>query len=323
MSIAAAAELIRSGALLTVAGPESALDALPAGQWIGGTIPYFMADTGGVVSTEGQVFVTILPVGASVTFAHYAADALHGVVHNGPDNGYSLVIVPAFSTAHRKFAEEALYDPDAFLKPTVGWVAGVHLFDLGRVTPKVYDGRTCTKYDDGMVVAHVALPDGRLASVEIVNIFEPGDGDVLRFSETSFEVSECLVNGVPTSLAVYVTEKGLTDGKLPLVGNFGGAHLNASIQAADVANDKVVLYAPVFPGVDYRVAKPIANYGESFRARLQSYNTQGVCFSCNCLLNFLFGELEGQSIGELYGPVTFGEIAYVLLNQTLVVLYIE
>jgi hypothetical protein len=41
-------------------------------------------------------------------------------------------------------------------------------------------------------------------------------------------------------------------------------------------------------------------------------------FSCNCILNFLYGELEGKSIGTFTGPVTFGEIAYQLVNQTLV-----
>jgi hypothetical protein len=314
MSITAAADLIRTGVPLALAGPESALDALPAGQWIGGTIPYFMASQGGVVSNEGQVFVTGLPTQAQVTFAHYGADALKGIVGNGPDNGFSVAIVPAGSAAHRKFAEEAVNDADAFLKPTVGWVAGVHLSDLGKITPKVYDGRTGSKHEDGVAVAHVALPESQLASVEIVNIFEPGDGDVLRFNETSFEVGECLVNGVPTSLAAYVTEKGLAEGKLPLVGDFGGAHINASIQTVD---------APVFPGVDYRFAKPVANYGESFRERLGSFSTEGVSFSCNCILNFLFGELEGQAISDLHGPVTFGEIAYQLLNQTLVVLRID
>jgi hypothetical protein len=323
ISIAAAADLIRTGAPLALAGPESVLDALPTGQWIGGTIPYFMASGGGVVSTDGQVFVTALPANAVTTFAHYAADALKGIVGNGPDNGFSVAIVPAGSAAHRKFAEEAVNDAEAFLKPTVGWVAGVHLSDLGKVTPKVYDGRTGTKHEDGVVVAHVSLPEAQLASVEIVNIFEPGDGDVLRFNDTSFEIGDCLVNGKPASLAAYVAENGLADGKLPLVGDFGGAHINASMQSVDTTAGKVVLYAPVFPGVDYRFAKPVADYGASFRKRLGSYNTQGVTFSCNCILNFLFGELEGKSIGELQGPVTFGEIAYQLLNQTLVVLRIE
>ena len=121
----------------------------------------------------------------------------------------------------------------------------------------------------------------------------------------------------------YLAARGLQDGKLPLVGDFGGAHINASIQSVDAAAGTVALYAPVFTGVDYRFAKPVANYGASFRERLASYPTEGVSFSCNCILNFLFGELEGQSIGALQGPVTFGEIGYQLLNQTLVVLRIE
>ena len=41
-------------------------------------------------------------------------------------------------------------------------------------------------------------------------------------------------------------------------------------------------------------------------------------FSCNCILNYLYGELEGKVTEGMYGPVTFGEIAYQLLNQTLV-----
>ncbi len=42
-----------------------------------------------------------------------------------------------------------------------------------------------------------------------------------------------------------------------------------------------------------------------------------VPFACNCVLNFLYGKLEGAQAG-LPGPFTFGEIAYQLLNQTMV-----
>jgi hypothetical protein len=323
MSIAATADLIRSGAFLALAGPESALDALPHGNWVGGTIPYFMDAAGGVVSTEGQVFVTPLPAAGTATLAHYGVDQLKSIVGNGPDNGFTVAIVPAGSAAHKTFAAEAVNDAEAFLKPTVGWVAGVHLSDLGKVTPKVYLGTTGQKFEDGVVVAHVALPESQLASIEIVNIFEPGDGDVLSFTETSFEVGDCLVNGEKTNLAAYVQAKGLADGKLPLVGDFGGAHINVSIQSVDASAGKVALYAPVFTGVDYHFAKPVTDYGASFRERLAGYRTDDVGFSCNCILNFLFGELEGQKIGDLQGPVTFGEIGYQLLNQTLVVLRIQ
>ena len=39
ISVAAAAELIRNGVALSIAGTAGALRALPAGPWIGGTIP--------------------------------------------------------------------------------------------------------------------------------------------------------------------------------------------------------------------------------------------------------------------------------------------
>lgn len=57
MSLSSASELIRNGNFLSIAGDEAALRQLPPGNWIGGTIPYFMATEGGTVS-RAQVFVT-------------------------------------------------------------------------------------------------------------------------------------------------------------------------------------------------------------------------------------------------------------------------
>jgi hypothetical protein len=323
ISVAAAAELIRQGATLSLAGPESALDQLPAGNWIGGTIPYFMVAEGGTVVTEGQVFVTDLSKLGQVTVASYGPTELAGIVKNAPDNGFSLTIIPAGGQSHQRFAAEASNNPDAFLKPTVGWISGVHLSDIGRVSPKVYDGRTASKYEDRAVVAYVSLPDEKLASVEIVNLFEPNGGDVLHFSETSFQVSECLVNGKKVDFAQYLRSNGLDDGKLPLVGDFAGAYVNASVQNIDDSKGWVNLYAPVFPGVNYQFAKPVPDYAGAFRARLAEVDSQGVVMGCNCILNFLYGDLEGKTIGGVQGPVTFGEIAYQLLNQTMVMIRIS
>jgi hypothetical protein len=67
----------------------------------------------------------------------------------------------------------------------------------------------------------------------------------------------------------------------------------------------------------------VPDYAAAFRARLADYDASGAAFSCNCILNFLFGELEGKAIGGVEGPVTFGEIAYQLLNQTMVVVRLQ
>ncbi|MCB0414559.1 MAG: hypothetical protein KDD50_09505, partial [Bdellovibrionales bacterium] len=80
---------------------------------------------------------------------------------------------------------------------------------------------------------------------------------------------------------------------------------------------KVVnFYAPVFPNVEYKLAKPIENYASQFEKSIPQ-EAGDLTFSCNCILNFLYGELEGKQI-NVNGPMTFGEIAYQLLNQTMV-----
>jgi hypothetical protein len=316
ISVKAAIALIETGVPLAIGGPEAALDELPAGNWIAGTIPYFMDADVCMTSREGRVFVTELSGMAAVRMASYGPEELAGIVANAPDNGFSLVIIPAFGQAHQSYAAEAANYPGAFLKPTVGWVSGVHLADIGKAAPKVYDGRTRAKYSDRAVVAYVTLPPGKMASVEIVNLFEPDDGDVLRFPKTSFEVRDCEINGRTTNLAEYVAARGLSDCHLPLVGDFGGAHINVSMQTVDFPGRRVALYAPVFPGVDYHFAKPVPDYAEAFRKLLAAHDGSGAVFTCNCILNFAFGDLEGKSIGGISGPITFGEIAYQLLNQT-------
>jgi hypothetical protein len=48
-----------------------------------------------------------------------------------------------------------------------------------------------------------------------------------------------------------------------------------------------------------------------------------IVFLCNCILNYLYSELEGKKTGEMSSPMTFGEVAYQLLNQTMVYLTIS
>ncbi len=323
LTVAEAADLIRRNVPLALAGPASALSQLPAGRWIGGSIPYFMLPEGGTVVTDERLFATDLSGLGEVTIASFGADELQLISGDAPDNGFALTILPAGSTAHQRFAADAATYEHAFLRPTVGWIAGVHLNDLGKEQPVVFDGRTPSAHTDRAVVAHVALPEDKLASLEIVNLFEPGDGELLQFSDTSFSVGQCSVNGETVDFGAWLKAKGLADGRLPLVGDFAGAHINVSIQSIDEATGAVNLYAPVFPGVDYRIARPVADYAGAFRARLADVDPHGVVFGCNCILNFLYGELEGQAIGGVAGPVTFGEVAYQLLNQTLVMVRVQ
>lgn len=309
---------IAAGRRLFLAGDEAALAQLPAGDWIGGTIPYFMDDSGGVVDRT-RVFAAEVPAEVdAVKVVAYDAATLPSIATDAYENGFTVLIIPASTDVHVRYAQDAPGYPELFLKPIVGWISGVHLGDLGKVAPKVFDGRRRTSYADRAIAMHCRLKAGRIARIGIVNLFKPGSGDVIAFPAEGFVVKDCLVNRKTVNFADYLREKQI-DTKLPLVANYSGMMVNVSFQ--EVRAKEVALYAPVFKGVAYSIADPVADYVKEFAAALPK--SLSPAFSCNCILNFLYSDLEGKKTGAITGPITFGEIAYQLLNQTLVYLEIE
>lgn len=321
ISVESAAALIRSGLHLSIAGDESLLRKLPSGHWLGGTIPYFMGQDGGVTTRE-RLFVTEIPViGGAPRICLYDITSLDRVCVDGPENGYSLIVIPAFSESHSFFARNAPGFEDMFLKPLLGWISGIHLADMGNASPMVVNGETLEFDAERAVVMHVPLPLERYARIDIINLFTQGDGDAIRFPHSGFSATDCTINGVPRNLADYVTEMKI-DTRLPLVANYSGAMINVSIKGVDGGTRVVDFYAPVFEDSEYRFAAPVSDYVRAFNEHLPN-NAETVGFACNCILNYLYSELEGKKVPTMLGPMTFGEIAYQLLNQTLVYLTIE
>lgn len=312
LSAAAAAELIRAGGCYSIAADESVLRTLPRGRWIGGTIPYFMGQDGGECARD-KAFVTPIEGHAETpTIRFYDVTDLSHVCADAPANGYTLIIIPAFSEVHSLYARNAPGFEDMFVKPILGWVSGVHLDDLGKIEPAVMDGTTGRLSHDAAVVMHVPLPADCYAQVDIINGMAPSDGDRIAFSETGFSAGDCTINGAPANLADYLTRNGC-DTRLPLVADYSGAMVNVSIRSVDASNRRVEFYAPVFEGMEYRLAQPPGTL-----PAIGPGDGEGAAFSCNCILNYLYGQLEGQRTGRFTGPMTFGEIAFLLLNQTLV-----
>lgn len=321
MSIGRAAELIGSGKYLNIAGDEDALRQLPRGNWIGGTIPYFMADDGGTIARD-RVFVHEIEVfGGAPEIRLHDVDSLPQICRDAPDNGYTILIVPAFGPCHGSFAENAPNYEEMYMKPLAGWVAGIHLDDLGQRTPKVVLGTSGEFSDQHAVAIDVPLPADKFARIDIVNLFRPGSGPAISFDATGFAAGDCRIDGQPANLAEYLQRNGI-DTRLPLVADYCGAAINVSIKAVDAASGRVEFYAPVFPGIEYRIAAPIDDYVSAFQAALPKIDG-GLTFSCNCILNFLYSGLEGKRTGPISGPMTFGEIGYQLLNQTLVYLTVD
>ena len=238
-------DMIARGQKLLLAGDEALLKQLPAGDWIGGSIPYFMTERGGL-PTRYMIHVTELPDFISgTTIKVYDAATLGSVYTDMPQNGFSIIIMPAFCSTHLGFALHAPRYKGFGTRPLIGWISGVHLNDMGKITPKVFNGQTKTMLEDSAVVMHVALPPAKVAEVGILNIFEQSEGDTITFHEDGFSAREAYVNGVKTNFAEYITKNHL-DTDLPLVADYFGALVNVSFQKVDVAKQEVKFYAPVF-----------------------------------------------------------------------------
>ena len=321
MSLLEASQLIAAGERLLIAGDAALLAQLPRGSWIGGSIPYFMGDSGGLTDRE-VLYVDVLPPEVEdVCIRTYAPDTLRTLPTDGFDGGFSVIILPAMSPIHLAFAQDGPDVPGIYDRPLVGWVAGVHLADLGQAAPVVAIGPEGRLSTTEAVVLHARLPANKAAALDIVNLFVQGEGDALTFGATGFSHGEVLVNGEPRNFARYLKDIG-HDVRMPLVADYFGAMINVSFQSVADEDARVDVYAPVFEGVTYKLVAPVEDYVGEFERRVPHGSLQPV-FACNCILNFLYSNLEGQRTGDLRGPITFGEIAYQLLNQTLVYLQLQ
>ena len=306
-------QLIESGKVLSLAGDERVLSKLPKGNWVAGSTPYFMSESQGEFSQE-KVYVDEIAQGLTrFKIVTYDKHSLPSFTHDRFSNGYTILVIPAFSEVHSDFAlygdsYDHLYD-----NPVLGWVSGIDLDSSD--TPKVYDGSTGTELTDRVVALHVELPAGKMPQLEIINIHKPDpDSPVIEFDGDAFEAGDCLIDGQKVNFAEYVTQHRI-DTQVPLTSDYSGAIINTCIKEVSTDDGKVHFYAPVFSGREYRFARPLADYAAEFTSSVPQ-DKKDMQFSCNCILNFLYGELKGKRAG-LPGPITFGEIGYRLLNQTM------
>ncbi|MBN2039414.1 MAG: hypothetical protein JW864_05195 [Spirochaetes bacterium] len=307
---------IEQGEKLILAGDEKTLKQLPQGHWIAGTIPYFMTKEGGIHDTD-RIYVTQLPSYIKkVTLRTYSEKSISDIYKDIPENGLGIIIIPASSPVHLSFALNGSGYDEFATRPLTGWISGVHVEDIGKINAKVFYGEKNKVIEDEAVAMLLEIPGDKYAEVNIVNIFKQGNGDSITFDSDGFDASEAIVNGEKVNFAEYIKKAGF-DTRLPLVANYKGAMINTSFQGIDEERKKVNFYAPVFKGIEYKHAAPVGDYVTEFTGHMPHTNTDNIFFSCNCILNYLYSELEGKSTGGITGPVTFGEIAYQLLNQTM------
>jgi len=319
--VAEANALIDRGHVLHIAGDEQALRQLHCGHWIGGTTPYILTSQGGIVERE-KVFVSSMPVTATAATIHFV-DIGHipALSTEAPRNGFTIVIAPAMSEIHTIYGLTAASIPGIRDIAILGWIAGVDLDGRQKNTAKVFNGLTGEAADDRIVALHAALPSNREAVVDIVNLARPGTGDAFVFSAPSFSVQKCEINGEVQDLYAYALRNNL-DLKQPLVTDLNGEYISVSFKAFDGESRSVKFYAPVMKGRVYRLADSVPDYRDAL-IRFAARQKLEPVLSFNCVHNFAYGGLQGDQFNPLPGPAVFGELAHVLMNQTLVCLSVK
>ncbi|MEA2042325.1 MAG: hypothetical protein U9N85_07210 [Bacteroidota bacterium] len=314
-------KFISEGKKMVLSASEKMLDVLPKGNWIGGTSPYFM-DTDVGKFTEEKIFVDDLThIATDFKIEKYDKDNIKNIAINSFKNGFTVLIIPGESDTHFEFGVNSMTYDKIFNNPVVGFIAGFDLDRIGELSPKVYNGQENEKILNDGVAIHIKLPDNKVARAEILNLDTINrNSPEIKFPTTSFTQSECTINGDKANITDYLSKIEYKEG-LPIIADYNGALINRDIKVIDKKKKEVTFFSPVFHDEIYYLANVIDNYHELFGKKLKT-ESLNIPYSVICVSYYLLGNLENKKI-QAEGVFAFGEIAFQLLNQTLVFLEID
>jgi len=314
---------IQDNEFLIVLGNDQLLQQLPKGNWIGVSAYYFMTKEKGLSTNEKLYVQSLSNYSESVTIKSYNKDEIQEVLNDRVAGGFTYLLMPPFTEVSQNYALEALSERSLYDIPIIGFIGGCKFESLQKGEKSYcYNGTTRERHDEEAIAIHVKLKQNFSPRIEILNIFEPKlEGPKFVFDQNSFAVTDCTVDGQKWNFYDYMVENDMST-TYPLVSNHNGALLNCSIFQQEQDNKTVYMASPTRKGKTYYLAKRFDDYMEAFQAKFDTIDKSNIVISFNCFYNYLFGKLEGKRL-EIGGPITYGEIAYQLLNQTMVYLRID
>lgn len=316
-------DFIEAGRVMMLSGSEQALAGLPKGKWIAGTSPYFMDGVG--KCNEEKIFVddfTLIAKNSKV--ATYDKNTIQNIAKNGFKNGFVLVTMPIETDVYYTFSDNSLEYEGMFDNPVVGYVACMRMDQYGKVKSKTASGIDGQLSEELASVLYVELPDHLAARTEIMN-FDTIDEETptIVFPKTSFVQSDCLIDGKPGNISDYFehTVKPKLGGYTQLITSQNGALINRDPKVVNCETGETSFYSSIYAGDEYHLVKNGADYFAMFNDTLKAKKADiATCISC--VSYFFGGNFTDRSIVK-NGVYAFGEIAYQILNKTIVTLEID
>lgn len=314
---------ILQGKVMVLSADENVINQLPAGNWIAGTTPYFMDKEKGVFSKDLIFVDDFSEIAIDFKIETYNHESIKNLAENSFLNGFTVLILPLDTQVYSEFALKSLTYENIYRNPLVGYVAGFDFKDFGKAKSKIVNGLKSEVHENLAIAMHIALPNNKIARTEIINLDSILENSAqIVFPKTSFSQSDCLINGEKANIAEYLIQIAYkNEAPRPLIANTNGALINRDIKTIDIENKQVSFFSPVYADDIYYLTKAESDYQFRFNKYLNEYNQQPV-YTTICVSYYLLGELEHKKIG-IEGIFAFGEIAYQLLNKTLVLLEID
>ena len=308
-------EMILAGKNLLLAGDANLLSQMPAGNWIGGSTPFFILYPENRTTSFDKIFVNELPdFITGIEIKEYDEKTIKNIFIDGPPNGFTVLIMPFASDVAVEYSINATNYENFAAHPVCGWTTGLPLDIILTQKSHSASGLVPCISTDKAYAMHIALPDSKFAEIHIFNPYKQGDGDSIQFEQDSIMVTDAIINGKKRNFAEYLREIGY-DMQMPLVANYSGTMINDVI--ANISGDQVPMSAPVFKFLDYRLAVIDDNITEP------SLIGDKIVFSVTCIGNFIQPDICAQYLKKMNGPVVYGEIAYQQIGQTTVYVTVD
>ncbi len=322
-------KLIEEGHVMLLSGSDKTLAGLPKGKWVAGTTPYFMDGVGKV--DEENIFVDdFTDIAKDAKIEVFDSNNIHEIAKKGYANGFIVMSLPIDTDIYFEFSTNSLEYEDIYNNPVVGFVACCNFNDygnFGQLKTFVGSGLDGQLYPDKAVALYVELPDNMAARAEIINLdtIDESTSKVV-FPKTSFFQSDCTIDGKPGNIADYfenvVKPKMGGKGYTQMITSQNGALINRDTKVVDIKKGEVSFFSPAYEGDEYYLVKPGTDYLKLFNEAIKSKGDSNIAACFSCISYFFGGSFEGRTICQ-NGCYAFGEIAFQLLNKTIVTLEID
>jgi len=318
--------MIEKGDTLLLAGDAPLLSQLSKGKWIGGSCSRFVEKGKSMATSREKIFVhNVTNVAANMKISVYDAGNVSSIYDDAFDNGFSVLIMPFFSEVWAEYGGNCSNYSNFANRAVCGWVAVTPLYSDYEKNDEslVFSGESGLSYTNSAVVIHIGLAAKKYAEVHVFSPFKPIDEDVIIFEENGQQFEFALINGVKQNIRQYLISRNIdrsvdagAGSRKCLAGDYAGFIMNTAIahESEDDAEKYVSFGAPVYKDIPYRLANMDNMLYEDENKSLDG----NVVCSFTCVTNSAHPEVFGKYLTQMNGPLTYGEVAYFLLNHATV-----